>query len=139
MAVMNGFRKELFAKILGLNGHVIVIARSTADFHGYEDYAKKLANAAAVKHVVPLIEGQVIASVPSQSLGANVRGISEDGLKALPLVADNIRVGTLDNFGAQDGIALGIGFALSLRVNVGDSVTLISPRGAHRRSAACRA
>ena len=24
MAVMNGFRNELFAKILGLNGHVIV-------------------------------------------------------------------------------------------------------------------
>ncbi|HEY7549654.1 MAG TPA: lipoprotein-releasing system transmembrane subunit LolC, partial [Hyphomicrobiaceae bacterium] len=31
MAVMNGFRKELFAKILGLDGHVVAIRDDTAD------------------------------------------------------------------------------------------------------------
>ena len=129
MAVMNGFRKELFAKILGLDGHVIVIREDHADFPDYEEYARKLATAATVKKVVPLIESQVIASVPSQSVGAKVRGISEEGLKALPLIANNVKAGTLDDFDSQDGIALGIGFQRFLRVNVGDTVTLITPRG----------
>src|SRR5512138_1740191 len=43
MAVMNGFRKELFSKILGLDGHVIVLRDDQADFPDYMEYAKKLA------------------------------------------------------------------------------------------------
>jgi lipoprotein-releasing system permease protein len=129
MAVMNGFRKELFSKILGLDGHVIVVRDDQTDFPDYEEYAKKLAASPTVKKVVPLIESQVIASVPSQSVGAKVRGLSEEGLKALPLIANNVRAGTLDNFDSQEGIALGIGFMRFLRVNIGDTVTLITPRG----------
>jgi lipoprotein-releasing system permease protein len=129
MAVMNGFRKELFNKILGLDGHVIVVRDDQADFPDYNEYAKKLAAAATVKHVVPLIESQVIATVPSQTVGAKVRGISEEGINAMPLIANNVRAGTLENFDAQEGIALGIGFMRFLRVNVGDTVTLMTPRG----------
>ncbi|MBO0763883.1 MAG: lipoprotein-releasing ABC transporter permease subunit [Hyphomicrobiaceae bacterium] len=130
MAVMNGFRKELFAKILGLDGHVVAIRVDTADFPDYEDYAKKLEKAPTVKRAVPLIEGQAIVSTPAQSVGAKVRGITEEGLKALPQIANNVKFGTLEGFDNQDGIALGTGFMRLLRVSVGDTVTLISPRGA---------
>ena len=71
-----------------------------------------------------------MASTPQQALGGFVRGVSEEGLKALPLIANNIRFGTLDGFDSQEGIAIGTRLANSLRVNVGDSVTLVSPRGA---------
>ena len=37
MAVMNGFRKELFNKILGLNGHVIVNKIGGDDFDDYDE------------------------------------------------------------------------------------------------------
>jgi lipoprotein-releasing system permease protein len=130
MAVMNGFRKELFAKILGLDGHVVAIRDDTADFPDYAAYAKKLETAATVRRAVPLIEGQAIASTPAQSVGAKVRGISEDGLKALPLIANNVKYGTLEGFDSRDGIALGTGFRRLLGVGIGDTVTLISPRGA---------
>jgi lipoprotein-releasing system permease protein len=132
MAVMNGFRKELFAKILGLDGHVIAIRVDTVDFPDYEETAKKLAAVPTVKHVIPLIESQVIASTPVQGVGAKVRGINEEGLKALPLISSpaNVKAGTLAGFDSQDGIAVGIGFMRYLRVNIGDTVTLISPRGA---------
>jgi lipoprotein-releasing system permease protein len=46
------------------------------------------------------------------------------------LVADNVRLGTLDGFDQQSGIAIGTRLANSLRVNVGDQITLITPRGA---------
>ena len=37
MAVMNGFRKELFTKILGLNGHIIVNKIGGDDFDDYDE------------------------------------------------------------------------------------------------------
>ena len=129
MAVMNGFRKELFTKILGVNGHVVV-SKIGGDFDHYDDAAQRLSKVPGVKKAVPLIEGQVMASTPVQALGCVVRGISEDGIKALPLVANNIRVGSLDGFGSEEGIAIGTRLANSLRVNVGDTITLVSPRGA---------
>jgi lipoprotein-releasing system permease protein len=131
MAVMNGFRKELFAKILGLDGHVVVYRVGTDDFPDYAEVAAKLEKAApSVKHAVPLIEGQVIASTPAQAIGGKVRGLGESGIKALPLISQNLRAGTLDGFDKEEGIAIGVRLAQLLRVNIGDSVTLISPRGA---------
>jgi len=129
MAVMNGFRKELFTKILGVNGHVVV-SKVGGDFDGYADAAQRLSKVPTVRTAIPLIEGQVMASTPVQALGCVVRGISADGIKALPLVANNIRFGTLDSFATDEGIAIGTRLANSLRVNVGDTVTLVSPRGA---------
>jgi lipoprotein-releasing system permease protein len=130
MAVMNGFRKELFNKILGLDGHVVVYKVGSDDFPEHADVAKRLEAVAGVKHAVPLIEGQVIASTPAQALGGKVRGLSEEGLRALPLISKNIRAGMLDGFDTQEGIAIGVRLAQLLRVNVGDNVTLVSPRGA---------
>src|SRR5262245_14777681 len=130
MAVMNGFHKEMFGKILGIDGHVVASMDGTDDFPDYLEFAKKLEAQPTVRHVVPRIEGQVIASTPVQGVGAKVRGISEDGLKALPLISDKVQAGTFDGFDRQDGIALGSGVMRYLRVYLGDTVTLVSPRGA---------
>jgi lipoprotein-releasing system permease protein len=130
MAVMNGFRKELFNKILGLNGHIIVNKIGGDDFDNFDEVAKILATLPGVKHAVPLIEGQAMASTPQQAVAGVVRGVREEGLKALPLIANNIRFGTLDGFDGQEGIAIGTRLANLVRVTVGDSVTLVSPRGA---------
>ena len=129
MAVMNGFRKDLFAKILGLNGHIVVY-KVGAPFDDYLSMAEIVARAQGVERAIPLIEGQVMVSSPVQALGAAVRGIAETDLKSLPLVADNIRYGTLDGFDNSGGIAVGIRLANMLRLNEGDMITIISPRGA---------
>jgi lipoprotein-releasing system permease protein len=129
MAVMNGFRNELFAKILGLNGHVIV-NKIGGSFEDYQAVADRVARVPGVKTVMPLIEGQVMVTSAVQATGALVRGVSEGGLRGLPLVANNIRFGTIDGFDSQTGIAIGTRLANLLRVNVGDSILLVTPKGA---------
>ncbi|MDX2306819.1 MAG: lipoprotein-releasing ABC transporter permease subunit [Hyphomicrobium sp.] len=129
MAVMNGFRKDLFSKILGLNGHVVVY-KIGAPFDDYPDVTKLVATVPGVKHAIPLIEGQVMVSSTAQATGGLVRGIAEADIKALPLVANNVRFGTFDGFDSQTGIAIGMRLAKQLYVNVGDTITLVSPRGA---------
>jgi len=129
MAVMNGFRNELFSKILGLNGHIIV-NKIGGPFDDYDPVAKRLAAMPGVKAAMPLIEGQVMVSSAVQATGALVRGMTEEGMRSLPLVSDNIRFGSLTGFGEGTGIAIGTRLANLLRVNVGDTITLVSPRGA---------
>src|SRR5262249_37304762 len=92
MAVMNGFRKELFNKILGLNGHVIV-SKVGVGFDDYTQAAEKIGAIAGVKHALPLIEGQAMVSTPAQAVAGVVRGVTEEGVKALPLIAGNVRAG----------------------------------------------
>jgi lipoprotein-releasing system permease protein len=129
MAVMNGFRKDLFSKILGLNGHIAVY-RVAQTFTDYDDIAGKIARVPGVQRAIPLVEGQVMVSSNVQALGAVVRGIREADLKSMPLIASNVMFGSFDGFDTHNGIAIGMRLANSLRVNVGDTLTLISPRGA---------
>ncbi|HVX35977.1 MAG TPA: lipoprotein-releasing ABC transporter permease subunit [Hyphomicrobium sp.] len=129
MAVMNGFRHDLFSKIMGLNGHVIV--QKLGDrFDDYEAMAEKIKQVPGVETAMPVIEGQVMVSSSSQALGGLVRGVRESDLKSLKLVSGNVRAGTLDGFDKQTGIAMGIRLANQLHVGLGDSVTLVSPHGA---------
>lgn len=129
MAVMNGFRHDLFGKIMGLNGHVI--AQKIGDpFTDYSEVASAISKVPGVVIAMPVIEGQVMVSSSTQALGGLVRGVREADLKSLKLVADNVRAGTLDGFDKQSGIAMGVRLANQLRVGLGDTVTLVSPRGA---------
>ncbi len=129
MAVMNGFRKDLFSKILGLNGHIVVY-KSGEPFSDYMPLAEAIAKIPGVKSAMPLVEGQVMVSSSVQALGGLVRGLAEKDLKSLPLIASNVRFGTLDGFDQSRGIAIGKRLASALYVNVGDTLTLVSPRGA---------
>ncbi len=129
MAVMNGFRHDLFSKIMGLNGHVIV-QKLGERFDDYEQMADKIARVPGVQVAMPVIEGQVMVSSSSQALGGLVRGVRESDLKALKLVSGNIRAGTLDGFDEQTGIAIGVRLANQLHVGLGDSIALVSPHGA---------
>jgi len=128
MAVMNGFRQELFDKMLGLNGHVVV--HSLGEFTDFDDVTANLRGIKGVKSVLPLIEGQVMVSTPATSSGALVRGLREDDLKQLGAIASNIRFGTLDGFDEKPGVAIGTRSANDLNVEVGDEITLLTPRGA---------
>jgi lipoprotein-releasing system permease protein len=97
MAVMNGFRQELFNKMLGLNGHIIVHSME-GRFTDYDPVASRIQGVAGVKYALPLIEGQVLLSSPPNSTGALVRGLREADLKKLKAIADNIKFGTLDGW-----------------------------------------
>ncbi|MGH6791615.1 MAG: lipoprotein-releasing ABC transporter permease subunit [Methyloceanibacter sp.] len=128
MAVMNGFRQELFHKMLGLNGHVVV--HSLGNFTDYDEVAGRIREVPGVKFALPLVEGQVMVSTPSTSSGALVRGLREGDLKQLTAVSKNVRFGTLDGFDKEPGVALGSRLANELNVRVGDEVSLLTPRGA---------
>lgn len=129
MSVMNGFRKELLEKIVGVNGHIFAtpIDRPLDD---YEQVAARLRQVQGIKLAIPLVEGQALASSQVGNGGVLVRGISENDIKSIPFIANNVRQGTLDGFAAANGVAIGRRLAGSLGLQVGDTITIVTPRGA---------
>jgi len=128
MAVMNGFRAQLIDKILGLNGHFVIQAMDS-QFTDYDAVAARIARVPGVVAAIPLIEGQALASGVETSSGALVRGIRDADLAHVPGIANNIRLGTLDNFSTSEGVAIGTRLAAALGLTLGDALTLVSPRG----------
>src|SRR5438309_12122983 len=130
MAVMNGFRKELLDKILGLNGHLLIqpLEQPLTD---WEAVTERISKVPGVTLAAPIVEGQALASWPFNASGVLVRGVRAADLVRLPSVANNIRQGTLEGFDEGQGVAIGRRLADQLSLYAGDSVTLVAPRVAH--------
>ena len=129
MAVMNGFRAELLTRILGVNGHLIVQPIDTP-LEDYAQVAGRINGVAGVKYAIPLIDGQVLAQGSvGGGAGALVRGIRGEDLSKISIVAGNIKQGTIANFDASEGVAIGSRMAENLGLVLGDTITLISPNG----------
>ena len=129
MAVMNGFRQELLDKILGLNGHLL-IQPLESPLTDWQVVAERVSQVRGVRLAAPIVEGQALASSPFNASGVLVRGIRGVDLKKLSSIASNIKSGTLEGFDEGQGIAIGKRLADQLSLRVGDSVTLVAPRGA---------
>ncbi|MEK9752673.1 MAG: lipoprotein-releasing ABC transporter permease subunit [Rhodospirillaceae bacterium] len=129
MSVMNGFRAELLNRILGLNGHLSIYANQ-GQLTGFDDLAARLAKMPGVVTVTPMIEGQVMVTARGASQGAVVRGLRPADIEKRKILATNIVQGSLAEFKGQDSVLIGQRMAGKLGVRVGDTVTLISPKGA---------
>jgi lipoprotein-releasing system permease protein len=129
MAVMNGFRKELLSKILGASGHMVLQPIDTP-LTDYVEATRQIAAVQGVRLVIPFVEGQAFATASAGTgSGVLVRGVRDEDLMRVPSVANNIRMGSLDDFAAREGLAIGRRLAASLGVQVGGRVTLLGPSG----------
>ena len=129
MAVMNGFRKELLDKILGLNGHLLV-QPIDSPLTDWEAVADRISKVPGVRLAAPIVEGQALASSPFNAAGVLVRGIRSADLNKLTSIAKNLKQGTLEGFDTGQGLAIGRRLADQLSVHSGDNITLVAPKGA---------
>jgi lipoprotein-releasing system permease protein len=128
MAVMNGFRKELLDKILGLNGHVLVQPLESP-LTDWKDVTDRISQLEGVRLAAPVVDGTALAS-SSNASGVLVRGIRAEDLNKLASVAGNIKQGSIENFDNDQGVAIGRGLADQLSLHAGDAITLVAQRGA---------
>ncbi len=129
MSVMNGFRHELLGRILGINGHLSVYGPVAGQMTDYQPVLTKVKGLEGIISANPLIEGQVMASANNVAKGAIVRGIRAEDLANRKIVAENIKQGSLQDFKGDDVVVIGTRLAQSMGLRIGDSITLISPKG----------
>jgi lipoprotein-releasing system permease protein len=129
MSVMNGFRAELFDKITGLNGHAIVqgYEGQLMDWQQIADTARKLPG---VTSATPLIEQPLMASANGRVEGVLVRGMRLQDIQHNPVIASNIKSGSLSLVTPDSGrVAIGSRLAEALGAYPGSTISLISPEG----------
>src|SRR5690242_6703813 len=129
MAVMNGFRKELLDKILGLNGHILVQPLESP-LTDWKDVADRISQVQGIRLAAPVVDGQALAWSAFNASGVLVRGMRADDLNNLTSIARNIKQGSIEGFDEGQGVAIGRRLADQLSLHAGDSVTLVAPRGA---------
>jgi lipoprotein-releasing system permease protein len=128
-SVMNGFRAELLGRILGVNGHALVLGYN-GRLEEWQPLLEKIRATPGIIRATPMIERQLMATRQNNASGVILRGMFPDDLKANPLLVSSVTSGTLDAMtGDAPVVAIGAGLARQLYVKVGDSITLISPEG----------
>ncbi|WP_417621582.1 lipoprotein-releasing ABC transporter permease subunit [Parasphingorhabdus sp.] len=129
MSVMNGFRAELFDKIVGLNGHAVIQGYG-GRLPGWRDLLEETRQTEGVVSASPLIEQPLLTTFNGRVEAVLVRGM---------LVPDILNNETLDGKTVAGDLArlepgsgrVGIGsrLATTLGAQVGSQITVINPQG----------
>ena len=132
MSVMGGFHDTLLGRIIGMNGHVVVYHQDGAisDFDFLIDKMKqnKIVSTHATS-IVPIAEGQVMATANGNNTGAMIRGIRMSDLQKKTNSGTRIYGKPLD--GIRDGeLVAGASLTRALRVTMGDNISLVSANAA---------
>ena len=128
MSVMGGFHDTLLARIVGMNGHVVVYHQDGA-IADYDFLAEKMMEnktvARSVFAIVPIAEGQVMVTANGKNSGAMVRGIRMNDL--MTKTNSGVRMYGRDLADIRDGeLIIGSTLSRNLGVHMGESVSLVS-------------
>ena len=132
MSVMGGFHDTLLSRIVGMNGHVVVYHQDGA-ISDYDFLIDKMKQnkvvAARATGIVPIAEGQVMATANGNNTGAMIRGIRMSDLAAKATAGTKIYGKPLDKINDGELVA-GASLARALRVTMGDNISLVSANNA---------
>ena len=129
MSVMNGFRAELFDKIVGLNGHAIIQGYDgrLANWQQIADAARKTPG---VTSALPLIEQPLMASSQGRVEGVLVRGMRIEDIRSNQTMNSHVVAGDMRSVTPGSGkVAIGSRLAEALGAYPGTEISLISPEG----------
>ncbi|SEM59056.1 lipoprotein-releasing system permease protein [Sphingomonas gellani] len=129
MSVMNGFRAELFDKIVGLNGHAVIQGIGGR----LPDWRQVVADARAtpgVTSAVPLIDQPLFTTFNGRSEAILVRGMRMQDIRDNANLTGKVVAGSLSALSpGSNRIAIGSRLAEALGADVGSEITIINPQG----------
>jgi lipoprotein-releasing system permease protein len=129
MSVMNGFEKEIRARILGAAAHIQIMG-ADGTIASWEPLATAVKANPEVLAAAPFVNAQGLLTNGTTVRGVFVRGIVPELENTVADFNTHMKAGRLEDLRPGEfGIALGVALARGLRLNVGDRVTLVSPQG----------
>jgi lipoprotein-releasing system permease protein len=129
MSVMNGFRAELFDKIVGLNGHAVVQGYG-GRLPDWQSVLKQAKATPGVTSATPMIEQPLLATFNGRVEAVLVRGMTVPDIRSNKTLKGKVLAGNLDNLTANAGkVGIGSRLAENMGVQLGDSLTIINPAG----------
>src|SRR6476659_4867454 len=129
MSVMNGFRAELFDKIVGLNGHAVVQGYD-GRLSGWQQIADEAKKTPGVTSALPLIETPLMATANGRFEGVLVRGMRVEDIRGNKTITGNVKGGDINAIvPGSNRVAIGSRLASTLGAFPGSQITLWNPEG----------
>lgn len=129
LSVMNGFQKELRTRILGVVSHVTVNGEG-GELHAWQQITEIAKQHPRVLAAAPFVQEQGMITVGAGVRGVMIRGVlpgQEDAVAEFSAHMSGSSLAALQP--GEFGIVLGAELARSLRLRVGDTLTLLAPQG----------
>lgn len=127
MSVMDGFRTELMNQILGVNGHIQVNLPGKVPIADYKILQRELEKIDTVQQVIPNIQGQGMLLNQGRAAGLIIRGSSQESITQRQKFIDSLIAGDFKDFKGDNTMFVGARLAEQFNLQVGQSVTLVSP------------
>jgi lipoprotein-releasing system permease protein len=129
ISVMSGFDRQLREKILGFSPHLRIV-QPNHTLRNYQAIMKQVSSNHNVRAVAPYVLGQVLVETEPDSGQSQVgapwlRGLDPQLEAKISTLPTNIVAGTFDV--SNHGLLVGVEFARSLGLQVGDRVAIYSP------------
>src|SRR5438270_8596484 len=129
MSVMNGFRAELFDKIVGLNGHAVVQGYD-GRLSGWQQIADQAKKTPGVTSAIPLIDTPLMATANGRFEGVLVRGMRVEDIRNNRTLMGHVVAGDMHAVTPGSGkVAIGSRLADTLGVYPGSQITVWNPEG----------
>jgi len=128
LSVMNGFEKELRARILGMTAHATVLEPGRT-LREWPELLERLHGQPRVVGAAPFIQKEAMATHAGLVQGVLVRGVLPALEPRVSMVAERMTGGRLEDLEAGAyRVILGAELARALRAGPGDKVTLVAPQ-----------
>ena len=130
LSVMNGFQKEIRARILGITPH-LQVSSDTGQIIDWQPVLDTVSKSPDVSAAAPYISGQGMLSLNDSVQGVMVRGILPEAENRLTGLAGKMKGGgSLSSLRPDEfAIVLGTDLARALGAHLGDKILLITPQG----------
>lgn len=129
MSVMNGFRAELFDKIVGLNGHAVVQGYG-GRLPDWREIVAQARETPGITQATPLIEQPLMATYNGRVEAILVRGMRVADIRSNATLKGKELSGSLASLTPGSGrIGIGSRLAEALGAQVGSQISLLSPQG----------
>ena len=129
LSVMNGFQKEVRDRMLSVLAHIEVFD-ATGAMPDWQQTAREAFMDKEVRGAAPYVAGQAMITRDDTVRGVVVRGVLPSEEPKVSDVAGQMKEGSFNDLRPGEfNIVLGIELARSMRVGVGDKITLIAPQG----------
>ncbi|MCG7199384.1 lipoprotein-releasing ABC transporter permease subunit [Marinobacter pelagius] len=126
LSVMNGFDRELKQRILGMVPHAVI--QGSGPLPDWERVDARVEEHPRVLAAAPFIQGQGMVTGGGDVRGVMLNGILPDQERTVSIIENHMVEGALDDLvSGEFGIIVGKTMAASLRLKVGDRLTVVLP------------
>ena len=130
LSVFNGFNQKVTSILMGFDPHLRIEPLKSDRLENYESILSSLPDN-RIKYAAPYTLNKGIVATKTFNKVLMIKGVEEDNVDKVSGLKKTTHLGRFDLYDDGDcgGIVMGVAAAFKLKLDVGDTLTLMSPYG----------